>query len=87
MKEVEQNDYMLMCNMISQFEFECDDFDDEYLYPMAAEKEFTGSQFSLCVRMTKQHQDKDTTIQKLVKKTNTNKYIIKEVEGVERRNY
>ena len=31
MKETEQNIYVLMCNMMSQCEFVCDKFDDEYL--------------------------------------------------------
>ena len=30
----------------------------------------------------KQHQNEDASIQKLIKKTNTNQYTIKEVEGV-----
>ena len=43
MKEVEQNGYMVICTMMSQRDFEIDDLDDEYLYPMAAEKEFPDS--------------------------------------------
>ena len=46
---------MQMCNMMSQCDIECDDFNDEYLYPMAAEQEFADSQFPLCVRIMKQH--------------------------------
>ena len=71
---------MVMCTIMSQCDFECDDFDDEYLYPMAAEKEFTDSQFPLCVHTMKQQQDEDASIQKLIKKTDTNRYTIKEVE-------
>ena len=80
MKEVKQNICMFMCTMTSQCDFECDDFDDEYLYSMATEKEFTDSQFPFCVRRMKQHQDEDALIQKMIKKTNTNWYNIKEVE-------
>ena len=83
MKEAEQTVNMQMCHMMSQGDFECDDFDDEYLYPMAAEQEFADSQFPLCVRMMKQHQDEDASIQKMIKRTNTDRYtIIIEVEGV-----
>ena len=54
MKEADhQNGDMVMCTMMSQCDFECDDFDDEYLYPMIAEKEFANSQFPLCVRTMK----------------------------------
>lgn len=49
MKEVEQNNCMLMWNMISQCEFGCDEFNDEYLYHMAAEKKFADSQFLINV--------------------------------------
>ena len=73
---------MVMCTMMSQCDFECDDFDNEYLYPIAAEQEFAESQFPLCVRTMKHHQDEDASIQKLIKKTNTDRYTIKEVEGV-----
>ena len=73
---------MVMCTMMSQCDFECDEFDDEYLYPMAAEQEFADSKFLLCVRMMKQHQDEDASIQKMIKRTNTDHYTIKEVEGV-----
>ena len=38
MKETEQNVCMVMCTIISQCDFEYDDFDDKYLYPMAAGK-------------------------------------------------
>ena len=62
MKEADQNVYMVMCTIISQCEFKCDDFDNEYLYPIAAEQEFADSHFPLCVRMMKQHQDKDASI-------------------------
>ena len=72
MKEAEQQDMcILMCNMMSQYEFECDKFDDECLYPMAAEKEYADSQFPLDVCTMKELQEKDTHIQKLIKKTNT----------------
>ena len=67
---------------MSQCDFEVDDFDDKYLYPMAAEKEFADSQFPLCIRRMKQHQDEDTSIQKLIKKTKTDRYNITEVEGL-----
>ena len=50
MQEAEQNVYMAMCTMMSQYDFEVDDFDDDYLYPMAAKKELADSQFLLCVR-------------------------------------
>ena len=40
MKESDQNVCMMLCTMMSQFDFECDEFDDKHLYPMAAEKEF-----------------------------------------------
>ena len=43
MKEAEQNVYMVMCTMMSQCDFECDEFDDEYLYPITAEREFADS--------------------------------------------
>ena len=82
MKETEQNGCMVICIMMSQCDFDVDDFDDAYLYSMAAGKEFADSQFSVCVRTIKQHQDEDASIQKLIKKTNTNRYSIKEVEGV-----
>ena len=35
MKETEQNICMIMCTMMSQCDFECGNFDDEYLYLMA----------------------------------------------------
>ena len=41
--------------MISQCKFVCDEFDDEYLYPMAAEKEFADSKFSVDVRTMKEN--------------------------------
>ena len=82
MKEAEQNVCMQMCNMMSQCEFECDEFDDEYLYPMAAEKELADSEFPLDVRTMKQHQDKDASMLKLMEKTDTDRYTVKEVEGV-----
>ena len=69
MKEAEQNVCMQMCNMMSQCEFECDEFDDEYLYPMAAEKELADSEFPLDVLKIKEHQDKDRNIQKQNKRT------------------
>ena len=37
MKETEQNVCMIMCTMIFEYDFDVDDFNDEYLYPMAAE--------------------------------------------------
>ena len=82
MKETEQNMYMVMCTMMTKCDFEVDDFDDEYLYPMAAEKQFTDIKFPLCVRTMKQHQDEDASIQKMIKKTDTDQYTIKEIEGV-----
>ena len=82
MNEVEQNVCMVKCTMMSQCDFEIDDFDDGYLYPMAAEKEFADSQLSLCVRTMKQHQNEDASIQKLIEKNDTDWYTIKEVEGV-----
>ena len=45
MKEADQNVNMVMCTMMSQCDFECDDFEDEYLYPMATEQEFADSYF------------------------------------------
>ena len=72
MKEKEPNVCTVMCTIMSQCDFEYDDFDDEYLYPMATEKEFADSQFHLCVGTMKKHQDEDASIQKLIKKTNTN---------------
>ena len=71
MKEADQNVNMVMCTMISQCEFKCDDFNNEYLYPIAAEQEFADSQFPLCVHMMKQHQDENASIQKLIEKTDT----------------
>ena len=59
MKEAEQNTCMAICTKKSQCDFGCDDFNDDYLYPMAAEKEFADSQFPLCIGMMKQHQDED----------------------------
>ena len=50
MTEAEQNVNFVMCTMMSQCDFEVDEFDDEYSYPMAAEKEFVDRQFPLCVR-------------------------------------
>ena len=50
MKGVEKNVCMVMCTIMSQCDFEVDEFDDEYLYPMTAEKEFADSQFPLYVR-------------------------------------
>ena len=82
MKEAEQNVCMFTGTMMSQCNFEVEDFDDEYLYPMAAEKEFADSHFLLYIRTMKQHQDEDASIQKLIKKTNTDRYTIKEVEEV-----
>ena len=82
MKEAEQNVCMVMCTMMSRCEFKCDDFDNEYLYPIATEREFADSQFPLCVRTMKQHQDEDASIQKMIKRTDTDRYTIKEVEGV-----
>ena len=49
MKEVDQNVNTVMCAMMSQCDFEVEEFNDEYLYPVAAEQEFADSQFSLCV--------------------------------------
>ena len=82
MKEAAQNICMQMCNVMSQCDFECDEFDDEYLYPMAAEKEFADSEFPLDVRTMKEHQDNDTNIQKQSKRTDTDQFTSKEVEGV-----
>ena len=73
---------MVMCMMMSQCDFEFDEFDDEYLYSIAAEKEFADSQFLSCVHTMKQHQDEDVSIQKLTEKTNTDRCTIKEVEEV-----
>ena len=67
--------------MMSQYDLEVDAFDDVYLYLMAAEKEFTDSQFPLFVCTMKQHQYEDASIQKLIERTNTDWYTIKEVEG------
>ena len=74
--------FMVVFTIISQCDFWVDDFDDEYLYPMAAEKEFADSQFPLYVRMMKQNQDADVLIQRLIKKNNTDWYTIKKVKGV-----
>ena len=71
---------MQMRNVMSQCDFECDGFDDEHLYPMAAEKEFADSQFPLDVRTMKENQCKDVSIQKLIEKTNTNQYTIKKLK-------
>ena len=49
MKEAAQNVCIQMCNVMSQCDFKCDEFNDEYLYPMAAEKEFADS--SSCLLM------------------------------------
>ena len=68
MKEVEQNVNMVMCTMMSQFDFEVDKFDDKYLYLIAAKKEFAESQIPLSVHTMKQHKDEDATIQKLIEK-------------------
>ena len=57
MKEAEQNVCMFMCTVISQCDFECDDFNDEYLYPMATEKKYVDSQFPLYVFTIKKHQE------------------------------
>ena len=56
---------------MSQCDFECDEFDDEYLYSLVAEKELADSQFPLDVCTMKEHQDKDISIQKLMDKTDT----------------
>ena len=66
--------------MVSQCDFECDKFDDEFVYPMAAEKEFTDSKFLLDVCTMKEHLDKDINIQRMVKRTDIDYYMIKEVE-------
>ena len=73
---------MIMCTMMSQCDFECGNFDDEYLYLMATKQEFADGQFFLCVRTMKQHQEEDASIQKLIKKTNNDRYTIKEIKGV-----
>ena len=62
MKEADQNVNMVMFTMMSQCDFECDNFDDEYLYSMAAEQKFADSHFPLCVCTMKQHQDEDASI-------------------------
>ena len=36
-----------MCNVMSLCEFECDEFDDKYLFSMAGKKEFADSKFPL----------------------------------------
>lgn len=51
-----------MCNLISQCDFECDDFHDKFLYPMAIKKEFADCKFPLDICMMKQHQEKDNKI-------------------------
>ena len=74
MKEADQNVCMVMCTMMSQCDFECDNFDNEYLYPIVAEQEFANSQFPHCICTMKQHQDEDASIQKLIKKSDTDCY-------------
>ena len=49
---------------------------------MTAKMEFADSEFLLDICTMKEHQDKDTNIQKLSKRTNTNWYTSKEIEGV-----
>ena len=63
-------------------EFECDEFDNKFLYPMVADKEFSDSKFPLDVRTMKEYQYKDTNNQKLSKRRITNQYTIIQVEGV-----
>ena len=82
MKEAEQNICMQMCNVMSQCDFECEEFNDKYLYHMAAEKEFDDSKFLLDVHIMKKHQDKDANIQKQSKRMDTDRFTSKEVEGV-----
>ena len=65
MKKVEQNVCMQICNIMSCCDFECYEFNGEFPYPMAAEKEFADREFPLDVRTMKEHQDKNTNIQKL----------------------
>ena len=66
---------------MSKRDFECTDFDDEYLCFIAAEKEFTDSQFPLCACTMKQHQGEYASIQKMIRKSDTNQYTIKKIEG------
>ena len=73
---------MQMCNVMSQCDFECDGFNGEYLYPMAAEKEFADSEFLLDARTMKEHQNIDANIQKQSKRTDTDRFTSKEVEEV-----
>ena len=54
---------MVMCTMMSQCNFECDDFDNKYLYPLAAKKEFADSH----AHRIKQRKDEDASIQELIK--------------------
>ena len=49
MKEVDQNVNIIMYTMMSQCDFEVDEFNGEYLYQNAAEQEFADSQLPLFV--------------------------------------
>ena len=71
MKEADQNVCMVMCIMMSQCDFEVDEFDDEYLYPITTEQEFADCQFPFCIHTMKQHKGEDISIQEMIEKTNT----------------
>ena len=43
MKKAAQDVCMQTCNVMSQCDYKCDEFDDIYLYPLAVEKEFADS--------------------------------------------
>ena len=62
MKKVDQNMWIMLCTMMSQCDFEWDEFNDQYLYPLAAEKEFADSEFLLDVWKMEVRQDNNTNI-------------------------
>jgi hypothetical protein len=52
----------VMCNVMSQCQFDSN-VDDEYMYPMAVEREFADKQYPLDVSLFKTNQDADTKLQ------------------------
>jgi hypothetical protein len=75
----------VMCNVMSHLGFDLN-VDDEYMYPMAVEKELADKQYPLDTSLFKTNQDLDTKLQAKVKvnqKWNNDRFTTKEVEGVE----
>ena len=74
-----------MCYVMSNCQFESN-VDDEYMYPLAAEREFADKQYPLDVTLFKTNQDADTKLQTKVQanqKWNNQRFTTKEIEGVE----